>query len=281
MADATSGRSLLRQVVVDESPGGPDRDLIALQTAELLRTSLLGESSDARTRPASTVACNASNAPAAARCSGTCSATTRDTGVQLAARCALQPGRRRRAALELGLSLHRFFGERWGLGLDPGMPIERRHDRRASKARRSSARTSAGVALLAALCARTRTRSSPRPVPASSLLLVKYDADAREPLQVERRSQADGALRICASTPASSSRRGCASVCAGWPARALQRIKLTFAGNDAGSFGPLLLAGLRVRRARTAVSRRLTARSAGRRSTHRNPRSGQKITPTS
>src|SRR4051812_17904384 len=33
MADATSGRSLLRQVVVDESPGGPDRDLIALQTA--------------------------------------------------------------------------------------------------------------------------------------------------------------------------------------------------------------------------------------------------------
>src|SRR5262245_61545358 len=30
MADATSGRSLLRQVVVDESPSGPDQDLIAL-----------------------------------------------------------------------------------------------------------------------------------------------------------------------------------------------------------------------------------------------------------
>jgi hypothetical protein len=40
MADATSGRSLLRQLVVDESPGGPDQSLIALQTAELLRTSL-------------------------------------------------------------------------------------------------------------------------------------------------------------------------------------------------------------------------------------------------
>jgi hypothetical protein len=39
MADATSGRSLLRQAIVDESPDGPDESLIALQTAELLRTS--------------------------------------------------------------------------------------------------------------------------------------------------------------------------------------------------------------------------------------------------
>jgi hypothetical protein len=41
MADATTGRSLLRQLVVDESPEGPDQSLVALQTAELLRTSLL------------------------------------------------------------------------------------------------------------------------------------------------------------------------------------------------------------------------------------------------
>ena len=39
MADETSGRSLLRQVIVDETPGGPDQNLIALQAAELLRTS--------------------------------------------------------------------------------------------------------------------------------------------------------------------------------------------------------------------------------------------------
>jgi hypothetical protein len=39
MSDVTSGRSLLRQLIVDESPEGPDRSLIALQTAELLRTS--------------------------------------------------------------------------------------------------------------------------------------------------------------------------------------------------------------------------------------------------
>jgi len=40
MADATSGRSLLRQTIVDEEPGGPNQDVVALQTAELLRTSL-------------------------------------------------------------------------------------------------------------------------------------------------------------------------------------------------------------------------------------------------
>ncbi|HET9958057.1 MAG TPA: hypothetical protein VFQ61_26355 [Polyangiaceae bacterium] len=41
MADRTSGRSLLRQVIVDENPSGPNQSVIALQTAELLRTSLL------------------------------------------------------------------------------------------------------------------------------------------------------------------------------------------------------------------------------------------------
>lgn len=39
-ADETSGRPLLRQAVVDDKPGGPDEKLIALQTAEVLRTSL-------------------------------------------------------------------------------------------------------------------------------------------------------------------------------------------------------------------------------------------------
>lgn len=38
MADATSGRPLLRQLIVDENPHGPDQGAIALQAAELLRT---------------------------------------------------------------------------------------------------------------------------------------------------------------------------------------------------------------------------------------------------
>ena len=52
MADATSGRSLLRQVIVDEAPGGPNYNVVALQTAELVRTSLLYRAEEQAERPA-------------------------------------------------------------------------------------------------------------------------------------------------------------------------------------------------------------------------------------
>jgi hypothetical protein len=50
MADQPTGRSLLRQLIVDERPAGPNEGLIALQTAELLRTSLLS-GGDGRATP--------------------------------------------------------------------------------------------------------------------------------------------------------------------------------------------------------------------------------------
>ena len=53
MADETSGRSLLRQAIVDETKGGPNQNLIALQTAELLRTSLFPRSPPGAAKPAS------------------------------------------------------------------------------------------------------------------------------------------------------------------------------------------------------------------------------------
>ena len=40
MADATTGRTLTRQLVEDERPEGPDHTLVAMQTAEILRTGL-------------------------------------------------------------------------------------------------------------------------------------------------------------------------------------------------------------------------------------------------
>jgi hypothetical protein len=44
VANQPTGRSLLRQLIVDENPGGPNDGLVALQTAELLRTTLLSRS---------------------------------------------------------------------------------------------------------------------------------------------------------------------------------------------------------------------------------------------
>jgi hypothetical protein len=44
VANQPTGRSLLRQLIVDEQPGAPNEGLVALQTAELLRTTLLSRS---------------------------------------------------------------------------------------------------------------------------------------------------------------------------------------------------------------------------------------------
>lgn len=44
VANQPTGRSLLRQLIVDESAGAPNQGLVALQTAELLRTTLLSRS---------------------------------------------------------------------------------------------------------------------------------------------------------------------------------------------------------------------------------------------
>src|SRR4051812_25027690 len=53
MANQPTGRSLLRQLVVDERAGTPNEGLVALQTAELLRTTLLSRSElPAKTPPA-------------------------------------------------------------------------------------------------------------------------------------------------------------------------------------------------------------------------------------
>jgi len=44
MADVTTGRTLTRQLVEDERPDGPDHTLVAMQTAEILRTGLFPKS---------------------------------------------------------------------------------------------------------------------------------------------------------------------------------------------------------------------------------------------
>jgi hypothetical protein len=56
MADATTGRTLTRQLVVDERAAGPDNTLVAMQTAELLRTGLFPKADSSATPPATPVA---------------------------------------------------------------------------------------------------------------------------------------------------------------------------------------------------------------------------------
>jgi hypothetical protein len=56
MADVTTGRTLTRQLIVDERPEGPDQTLVALQTAEILRTGLFPKVNTPSPPPTTTTA---------------------------------------------------------------------------------------------------------------------------------------------------------------------------------------------------------------------------------
>jgi hypothetical protein len=243
MADATSGRSLLRQVVVDERPGGPDRDLIALQTAELLRTSLLGESASSEApqpqpAPAQTATAG-TQTPDETAATKSGAAQRRSTGVQVAAGALYSPGGAD-AAVELGVSLQHFFSERWGLGLDLSLPI--------GAATLSGIEGSAqldpyfsGLAFLG----RLSQRASPFFASAGvgfSILYITFDGKTQDPLRSGSGHKlmeafylrADAGFELVAWLRLGVRVLGGAS---------LQHLAFAFAGNDAGSFGPILLAG--------------------------------------
>jgi hypothetical protein len=241
MADATSGRSLLRQVVVDESPGGPDRDLIALQTAELLRTSLRGEKpardSSTPRAAAATAPRAAANAPIAA--GGADDAGNADSAAQLAFGTLYSPGGASPSA-ELGLSLQHFFARSVGLGLDFALPVAAGSIDELEGSAAISAYLAGAVLLL-------RLAPDAKPWFASAgagaaLLIVRYDGDAAEPLQASSGSRA---------TEAAYARADLGLALTGWlrlGVRALagvsvERVRVTFAGNAAGNYGPVLLAG--------------------------------------
>jgi hypothetical protein len=224
MADATSGRSLLRQVIVDESPRGPDHDLIALQTAELLRTSLLGDKAAPDEQP-----------PRATRATN----ALRNTQLQLACGALYSPGGAK-AALELGLSVQHFWAEWRGFGLDLGAPLRPG----AITGAEGSAKLGAyfvGAALLARLQRRASAFYASGGAGAA-LLVVKYAGDAREPLRSSSGSQPTGAayLRADAGVEAASWLRFGVRALAG---ASFQDIAVSFAGNEAGSFGPAFFAG--------------------------------------
>ncbi len=113
MADETSGRSLLRQVVVDESPGGPNQNLVALQTAELLRTSLFPKLNAAA--PATSTVPNPQVQSESVVVSS--SPAPRDVGLQAGLGFLFSPGGVGTSP-QLWLSLHDGWGHRMGLALD-------------------------------------------------------------------------------------------------------------------------------------------------------------------
>lgn len=120
MADETSGRSLLRQVLIDETTAVPDQNLIALQTAELLRTSFFPKPAlpdPPHPAPAATeVALPATPAPP--------TPPSGESVFQVGAGPLYSAGGTT-TAWEAWLSLQRVWGSRFGVALDLGVPVFR------------------------------------------------------------------------------------------------------------------------------------------------------------
>ena len=246
MADSTSGRSLLRQVIVDESPGGPDREVIALQTAELLRTSLLGEkpAHDPQRAAPPQPQTNASDSPAGAEYAGqdstsTEAASTADTAIQLGFGALISPGGASPSAT-LGLSLQHFFGRSLGLGLDFTLPVLA-GSIDALEGSAAFGTYLAGAALLWRLAPDARSWFANTGA-GGGLLLVRYEGDAGEPLRASSGSRATavayahGDVGLALASWLRIGLRAQVGV-------SFERISVTFAGNSAGSYGPALLAG--------------------------------------
>lgn len=115
MADATSGRSLLRQVIVDEAPGGPNQDVVALQTAELLRTGLFAEPPTAAANSAPPPPVIVQNAPPR---------SSAENGVRTGVELLYSAGGAS-PAWQAWLAFQHLWSRRFGFAIDVSAPVRR------------------------------------------------------------------------------------------------------------------------------------------------------------
>jgi hypothetical protein len=228
MADETSGRSLLRQLIVDERPGGPDQGLIALQTAELLRTSLFPKEPNPAVPPATarlaTPVAPAEASPAPPRVA--------ETGFQagfgtLYSRGGAGP------AMQGWLSLHQFWSERLGLSLNFSFPIV------AGSVSGIEGWTRVGT-YLAGIEFLVRSQPHSRyyanaGLAAAMAWLVSHGQDVRSPLKDASSSAFVGAAYLRAGAGWSGSFYKVGVI--GLAGATLDQVAIRFAGNDAGSWG--------------------------------------------
>lgn len=250
MADETSGRSLLRQLIVDESPGGPNESLIALQTAELMRTSLLSQARPPATPGLSGATWSSPGADDAA--------PSRSPAVDVAARAEAPPALAPKAAVQAAmgvlaspgtgtpafqawLSFERWLLPRLSVALDVTAPLYATTVSGPEGSARIGA-YAAGAAVLVHL------EPSASPLFASAglgfaALRVTASGEAAAPLVARDVSAivAAGYLRADGGVDVTSRVR---LGLRGMAGTTVQRVALRFAGNGAGSWGRPLVAGL-------------------------------------
>lgn len=229
MADETSGRSLLRQLIVDERPEGPDENLVALQLVELLRTSLLvgAQTPPPPPRPIERPQPQMEKKAARAETSAWC------TRVQAGVGTMVSPGGAG-PAVEALLSLE-LTGERLGLALDLAAPL------RASRISGPEGSADlgpwrAGLAFIGRLADR-RSRLQGTAGLGGAILHITSEGDPAAPLIA--------GLPAAVTMGAGYARFDAGVAFTRWLRLALRftggvafgRLDFQFAGNDAGSWG--------------------------------------------
>lgn len=244
-ADQPAGRSLLRQLIVDERAGEPNQGLVALQTAELLRTSLLSGPVVRRApepAPARAEKALPSPSPAEVVVATPSPPPGPRAGVQ-AAFGALGSPNAGDAAMQTWLSLYRFIDDHWGLALDVSLPL------RTATLSGPEGSAHLGTYLVgAALVTGYETRKSgvyANAAAGAALVRIAADGDASEMFVSQTRSATSGAIYARGDLgveTAGGMRFGVRAVAGGTTSKVVVR----FAGNEAGSWGRPFLAGLAI-----------------------------------
>jgi len=240
MADETSGRSLLRQVIVDETAGGPDHNLIALQTAELLRTSLLsaGEKQSTTMARKQALLSPAIASPVALPQSSGQSGAQVGVGFLYGAGGAS-------TALQAWLSLQHVWGQHFGVALDLSAPL-----RRGTLGGPEGSSDIGAVLAGGELLARFETEGH------RAFLATGLGAGFASVVARGHPSQ-EGSAQLVGGSSSAYVGLGYLRVNVGWKATGwlgfgatglagttAGRVHIRFAGNDAGDWGVPLLAGV-------------------------------------
>jgi len=233
MADQVSGRPLLRQLVVDESPSGPNQSLIALQTVELLRTSLLSHGEPPAQPPVIVLPQQPPSEPAA---------SAAEVGVTAGVGGFYSAGGTG-TALQVWLSLHRTIGRARRLEVDFDLSAPAISAMLSGPEGTASVQTYlAGLALLARFDVPAARLDLDAGIGAGGVL-VAFQGHATAPLasSTDLVGTAAGYLRADAALEATRWLRLGLRGVAGLAARPAS---IRFAGNEAAAWGRAFAAGL-------------------------------------
>jgi hypothetical protein len=242
MADRTTGRSLLRQLVVDETPGGPNEGLVALQTAELLRTSLLSQEPP-RADTAPPPAAPQPPSPPVLTESSPAAPPMVKAGLQAGLGALFAPGGTG-TTLQLWLSLHRSVARRLSVAVDVSLPLQTSTVEGPEGSARIGA-TLGGAALLAHAGGPAEGLFGVAGL-GVAVIRVDFDGHTSNPMLASQSSSlATGALYLRADGGFEATRWLRLGVRAVGGATA-ERAAVRFAGNQAGTWGPIFLAAFLV-----------------------------------